>query len=234
LSDLLVPDWYTYEFKVIAEKEYSWDAMTSDWLISDSSLWYYSPQTFADPVVVTTVAATAITSASATLNATLEQGDYTVTSAGFMYKAASEANFTSVDVAIAANLSHALTGLTQGTTYQYKAFAVYINDTVSNTTDTVYGKVVSFVASTIAIEEAMTLENSISVYPNPVKDALTIKTNNNSLLSVELTDLNGRVIRQTTVNTLQYTMEVSTLASGIYLLKIHTDTGSVSKKIRKE
>ncbi len=71
----------------------------------------------------------------------------------------------------------------------------------------------------------------ISIYPNPVKDVLTIdylKTIN----SVEVYSLEGKLVFKN--NEQNTSISLNSLASGIYLLKINTDLGQVVKKIIKE
>jgi len=82
------------------------------------------------------------------------------------------------------------------------------------------------------------LNNQISIYPNPVKDKLKIESGDLQsgtklkINSVEITDLAGRIIVNYSLLIVNY-IDVSTLPQGMYLLKIYTDKGVVTKKFVK-
>lgn len=78
--------------------------------------------------------------------------------------------------------------------------------------------------------------NSFTVSPNPCKDYLTISNSNNSELnSISITDLNGRTVKNISFNNVvEAQISVTELAQGIYMLKINSENGSVTKKIIKE
>lgn len=79
------------------------------------------------------------------------------------------------------------------------------------------------------------LNSHFSVYPNPVKDVINISNDTNALVStVEMTDLNGRVVKRQTVNNTSGQVSISELSTGMYMMKIATDQGSFTKKIVKE
>jgi len=76
----------------------------------------------------------------------------------------------------------------------------------------------------------------ISVFPNPAVDELTITTVQQEALSIEISDLQGKVVRQLAgsegqgpVN--QQTVNVSGLAKGLYILNVSGKTGRQSLKI---
>jgi surface protein len=78
------------------------------------------------------------------------------------------------------------------------------------------------------------LDKSIVLYPNAVKEVLTIKSDN-LLQKIILRDINGRVIVQVLLdNQKEKTISVSTFASGIYFAKIISDKGQLVKKIIKQ
>ena len=75
------------------------------------------------------------------------------------------------------------------------------------------------------------LQQYISLYPNPIKDFVTVKLSNQlELKDIKIINLLGKEI----VNTKLEKVNLSNLPSGIYLLKITTDKGIVTKKIIKE
>lgn len=72
-------------------------------------------------------------------------------------------------------------------------------------------------------------ENSISVYPNPTNGIVTISTLNN--LDVVITDITGKVVFTKNNVANNETINLSGLQSGVYLAKLNSETGEVTKKI---
>uniref|UniRef100_UPI0035626A7B T9SS type A sorting domain-containing protein n=1 Tax=Seonamhaeicola sp. TaxID=1912245 RepID=UPI0035626A7B len=81
---------------------------------------------------------------------------------------------------------------------------------------------------TLSVESIKgSLNATVKIYPNPVSNTLYISTNQ-QIESVAIYTLLGREI------VFEYRsnqIDVSSFKSGIYLLKIETDKGSVAKKI---
>jgi len=73
-------------------------------------------------------------------------------------------------------------------------------------------------------------QNSIKVYPNPVKDVVTIETGSN-IQQVQIFNITGQIVMTTQTSSKSVTMNTSLLKSGIYFLKVKTDSGSFDKKI---
>lgn len=79
------------------------------------------------------------------------------------------------------------------------------------------------------------LSSNFSVFPNPVKNVINFSNDANAVVSlVEMTDLNGRVIKSQKVNATEGQISVSELATGMYMMKITTDQGVAVKKIVKQ
>ena len=74
--------------------------------------------------------------------------------------------------------------------------------------------------------------DAIQIYPNPVKDQLTINNGELKIINVEIVDITGKII--STFNSQLSTINVSSLQQGIYFVKIETDKGIVTRKIVKE
>ena len=70
------------------------------------------------------------------------------------------------------------------------------------------------------------------VYPNPTKNILNILTNNVTINSISIYDMLGKEVL--TTKEVNNSIDVSSLKSGIYLVKIATNEASVTKKIVKE
>ena len=80
------------------------------------------------------------------------------------------------------------------------------------------------------------LDSQFSVFPNPTKNTLNISnTMDASIQGIELSDLNGRSIKNIKVaNVTETQVAISDISQGVYMLKITTDKGSLVKKIVKE
>ena len=79
------------------------------------------------------------------------------------------------------------------------------------------------------------INSKLSVYPNPAKDVITISNEIDAVVStIEMTDLNGRIVKTKNVNAVESQISTSDLATGVYMMKIVTDQGTAIKKIIKE
>ncbi len=85
--------------------------------------------------------------------------------------------------------------------------------------------------STTSIEE-----EEISIYPNPVAEQLTIQLSNQVKAEKWLTiyGSEGRVHLTQRMNSIREIVDLSRLESGVYFLKIHSNTGVSIKKIIKK
>jgi Leucine-rich repeat (LRR) protein len=77
------------------------------------------------------------------------------------------------------------------------------------------------------------LDNSVKVYPNPSKGNVNINCNFN-IKSIELYDVQGRILETNLVNDVSKTIDISTKQNGIYFIKITTEKGIKVEKIIKE
>jgi hypothetical protein len=77
--------------------------------------------------------------------------------------------------------------------------------------------------------------SKFSVSPNPANDFISVTNSDNILVSgISITDLNGRVVKQNSyTNVSDIQVNVSDLASGMYMMNITSDKGAVTKKIVK-
>lgn len=79
------------------------------------------------------------------------------------------------------------------------------------------------------------LASKFSVYPNPASSVINISNTLNAVVNtVEITDLNGRTVKTQNVNNTDAEISISDLSAGVYMLKVATDQGIVTKKIVKQ
>jgi len=82
--------------------------------------------------------------------------------------------------------------------------------------------------------EIYKIENEIVIFPNPVKDELTVFSSQFSVEGIEIFDVHGRNIQSKIYNLQsEYIIDVSKLTNGIYFINIKTDKGIVYKKFIK-
>lgn len=76
---------------------------------------------------------------------------------------------------------------------------------------------------------------NFSVYPNPSTGIVNLASKNNAAINaIQLTDLNGRVVKNLNANGVtDMQINISDLTSGVYFLNIQTDAGSGTTKIVK-
>ena len=76
------------------------------------------------------------------------------------------------------------------------------------------------------------LASSISMYPNPANDVVTIASPTSAITLVEIRDIRGRLIQKQAVSGHRVAaLNVASLDSAIYLVTIATDRGSITKKL---
>ncbi|PCI93223.1 MAG: hypothetical protein COB15_16755 [Flavobacteriales bacterium] len=64
------------------------------------------------------------------------------------------------------------------------------------------------------------MDISLSIYPNPTTNYLTLKTDDNANLSYQLIDLQGKVIENKKVTTITSTIKMDALPKAIYFLNV--------------
>lgn len=117
-----------------------------------------------------------------------------------------------------------------GNWYYYKVVAYYQDiDCAAAPAKALYGTefFVKYYYSVDAIEENEL--NGVSIYPNPAKDVLTIEAENISNVTI-FNSLGQRVFAED-VNANEYIVNISGFEAGIYMVKIMTNSGEVTKRI---
>jgi poly(3-hydroxybutyrate) depolymerase len=88
----------------------------------------------------------------------------------------------------------------------------------------------------VGVDEQQNLvENSTSVYPNPAQDFFVVKTRDNiAINAIEIFAINGSLVAsEFGINTLSRQIDIADLTSGLYVIKVTTEKGIVSRKLFK-
>jgi hypothetical protein len=77
-------------------------------------------------------------------------------------------------------------------------------------------------------------EKTLSLFPNPVQNILNIQSTASNLSKVQIYDLNGRLLKNHTLQNNDVSLEVSGLQSGVYVVVLENEIGQqISRKIVK-
>lgn len=88
--------------------------------------------------------------------------------------------------------------------------------------------VMNVIGNTLSVDEA-TLGNSISLYPNPTNNIINLNVANSvSINKLELYNILGKQVLN--LNNAK-TLDLTNLESGVYMLRIVTNKGSITKKV---
>ena len=167
-------------------------------------------------VVVETREATDITDTTATLNGEITiAGNPEILAQGFEWKEQNASSYNVVNVS-GTILTEVLTGLTPNTTYTYRAFA-----TTSNGTQ--YGEDIVFTTLLNSGIDDIEKENTIAVYPNPAKENITLRADEDIFIYSNL----GQIVKQVNNPKGEITINVSDLQKGVYYIK----TGNRQQKL---
>lgn len=88
------------------------------------------------------------------------------------------------------------------------------------------------ISEVILGNQAIALSSEVALYPNPASEIVDLKIPNSLLgATVELFDLTGKLIRSETASEGIHQFKISDVPSGIYLVKLSTNSVSVTKKL---
>ena len=113
--------------------------------------------------------------------------------------------------------------------YSYKVIAYYQDiDCMSAPAKTKYGNAYSVNVTTYnSIDE--TQSQSVTVYPNPVDDNLTIEAKD--IKNVSVYNLTGQKVYESKVNADEVNLNMSDFQSGMYMIQIETSEYTATKRI---
>ena len=89
--------------------------------------------------------------------------------------------------------------------------------------------------SLLGVEQAVVADNTFAVYPNPASNVINVSSSNSKVTAVSMADINGRIVKQISYdNVSNVEINISDLASGVYLMNIKSANGETTKKIMKD
>ncbi|MCI7572423.1 MAG: T9SS type A sorting domain-containing protein, partial [Bacteroidales bacterium] len=145
---------------------------------------------------------------------TIAAGSEAITAQGFMYKATTAADWTTV-AAEGTAITATINGLTPETEYEYKAFATTESGTVE-------GNVVLF--TTLANSGLNSAEGTVAtmtVYPNPASErAIVAVSGVESGAKIVVSDMQGRIILSDDMTSETYELSVANMTSGVYYIRV--------------
>jgi hypothetical protein len=74
----------------------------------------------------------------------------------------------------------------------------------------------------------------LTIYPNPTNDVLNISTLNQIISLVEIYDMTGKNVISEKSQSLAFKIDTSILVPGVYIIKMNTQNGFVTRKIIKQ
>ena len=89
-----------------------------------------------------------------------------------------------------------------------------------------------YLGPSVGIEEITTTEKSIEVYPNPVRDCLTL--NGDGILHLSLFTITGARVLESTANHNKVEIDMSAMPQGMYIMRVQTKEGIIVRKVVKE
>ena len=176
---------------------------------------------------LTTEDAINITDNSAILKAVLVAGSETITSVGFKYRVANQEEWTVANYTGETydNIAVEITELVAATEYEFKAFVVCGENEYE-------GEVKTF-STLSSLRDELSNILSVSLYPNPAKESATIEFSGlNSEATISIVNMKGQIIETIEIQPTQsYELDLNDFASGVYYVKIITDSKIITQKL---
>jgi len=135
----------------------------------------------------------------------------------------------SIDVNLNDDGTATVTGIVEAVEFTDVFICVEFCDAFGNCDTDTYILLYELILGT---DELTSLSQTVEIYPNPTQSefAISLSDSENDINSVGIFSLNGQKIRQEKLNA-DGKMNVSDLATGVYLLKIDTDKGLARKRL---
>ena len=88
--------------------------------------------------------------------------------------------------------------------------------------------------TTTSIDQALKLDAGLNIFPNPTTSSLSVRVGNTNMpiRALQLIDMAGRTVQSVAgLRTTEHLLNVDEMASGVYVLKVDLDRGSVTQRI---
>ncbi len=123
-----------------------------------------------------------------------------------------------------------VTGLTVGDTYYTR---VYHYQSAQPANGNFNVKVWTPNMSTLGVDDVTADENSFTYFPNPVKNTLTLKAHNN-IQNVSVYNMLGQEVLRTAPNTIENEVNMSSLQTGAYIVKVTINDNTKTIRVIKQ
>ena len=112
----------------------------------------------------------------------------------------------------------------------WTVFSICDNGKMTSSPGSANGKIVCQNAD---VEDYLTFENQVNVYPNPTSGSIVVSSLQ-TILSVNVYDMTGRLIKSVEPNNERCELNLSDCHSGMYYLYAQTNDGVSRLKIQKK
>ena len=85
----------------------------------------------------------------------------------------------------------------------------------------------------VSIQETMSEDGNVEIYPNPARDYIKLSANNCQQSAVRVYNYLGILVEEIEVNSSDIEINVSDYSNGVYFIEIQTENGNFVKKIIK-
>lgn len=129
--------------------------------------------------------------------------------------------------------SYTVSGLTGPTDCEF-AFRYYVPNGGVNAPNSDIIGIDTFSVDRPTASASSFIKNNFTVSPNPTNGKIFVKNINNiELTNVTISEINGRVIKNYSINTTESELDITELNSGMYFLNLYSNKGNESIKIMK-
>jgi aryl-phospho-beta-D-glucosidase BglC (GH1 family) len=91
--------------------------------------------------------------------------------------------------------------------------------------------------TTLGVNDYTVTENEIKIYPNPSNDVVSIELPDSAgITTISINDITGKVVLEESISSgvTNYTLDISSITSGVYIVNFKSDATVWSKKLIKE
>ncbi|WP_299251948.1 LamG-like jellyroll fold domain-containing protein [uncultured Lacinutrix sp.] len=118
-------------------------------------------------------------------------------------------------------------------TFTVGSTSYWVTSTNNNGCESERSEIVVSIEETLGVNNNSELSN-ITIYPNPSSSLLNISNLDGIELQLSIYDINGRLLLNKACNKEINTIDISSFSNGMYLLKMKTDFGEVTKRVIKD